>query len=435
MRIDSKLDAKSYMKLHSALVHLHALNFLEETSGDNGILSFKLDLPTNERSNIKYVFPYIESAKIKNAVDKIESDTHHTSIMVISYLYRAGLGLPKDAVLAEVWFNFAHKTVTVIEGKDVDMSLTFKKLKKHVSKLGRLAYLEDYLNQSAAISSSVDTTGDVKTRSQCVATPMPKGVDATFIYVKQLDGSYSLYAVSRPGKGMLERILTLRSSEEAKLNVPTKLNLKLKSSYVAISTRGVVENVDNVVRESGSYEVEDILKQVVEQGHTEIGNFIPDMTRSEKSSLKRQLGDLKELRLAIRKVKGKRLKDPAIAKRRSEDLAKYKLLKAKKKDLDIVEANAGRVLPAQSLTYYAYDLLVGSGLSEFKSPKVPYSRLQEVITTEGFNVMPYVVCKGSKINVKSLTKAFKLDFKSVRVRREVPSKSTSGLALWVKHKV
>lgn len=434
MRIDSKLDAKSYMKLHSALVHLHALNFLEETSGDNGILSFKLDLPTNERSNIKYVFPYIESAKIKNAVDKIESDTHHTSIMVISYLYRAGLGLPKDAVLAEVWFNFAHKTITVIEGKEVDMSLTFKKLKKHVSKLGELAYLEDYLNQSASIATSVDTTGDTKTRSQCVATPMPKGVDATFIYVKQLDGSYSLYAVSRPGKGMLERILTLRSSEEAKLNVPTKLNLKLKSSYVAISTRGVVENLDNVVRESGSYEVEDILKQVVEQGHTDIGNFIPDMTRSEKSELKRDLKGLKDLKSSLKERKGKKLKGSK-AKHYADDLAKYKLLKSKQADLSILEANKGRVLPAQSLTYYAYDLLVGSGLSNFKSPKVPYSRLQEVITTEGFNVMPYVVCKGSKINVKSLTKAFKLDFKSVRVRREVPSKSASGLALWVKHKV
>ena len=434
MRIDNiHLDAKGYSKLHQALVHLHSMSLLIETSGDNGIMSIKLDLPTNTKSKICYVYPFIKAVALEPILEKAK-ELNHRSLLALSYLYRAGLGVPKDEMLSEVWFNFAHRTVTVVDGKEVDLKKCFARLKRHLKDVGDILYLEDYVNQSQTISENVNVLGEHKVRN-CVAVPKPKGIDATFIYSKQLDGSYLLYAVVRPEKGMLERILTLRSSEGSSLKVPHIIKPKLKSSFIAIVTRAVVEDVNRVIRpnEDIKYSDTDILKMSVQKGTLEKSDVIPVIDRLDKKGILSPEA-YAELGAKIESMRSKKLKPKAAA--RLEILIKqHSAERWKQSAVEAETNNKGRVIATECLTFYAYDLLIGGSMSNFKSPKVSYSRLTKVITTEGFNVMPYVECEKRKINVKTLKTKMPVDFANVVLRKEKPDKGDSGIALWTKHKV
>lgn len=434
MRIDNiHLDAKGYSRLHQALVQLYALNHLTETSGDNGIMSIKLDLPTNTKSKIRYVYPFIEKSTLEGVV-RLAKDMTHNGLLALSYLYRAGLGLPKDEVLSEIWFNFAHKTVTVVDNKEVDLGLCFEELDKHVSKIKGLAYLEDYIKQGKTISNNIQVLGEHKARS-CVAVPRPKGIDATFIYSKQLDGSYLLYAVVRPERGVLERILTLRSTEGSSLKVPHVLKLKLKSSFVAVVTRGVVEDPSIVVRPIDSEPLTDVevLKTTVGKGTLEKNDIIPVLDRLDKRGLL-SVEAYAELGDKIEKLKLKRLKPKGEA--RLEALIAQHTAERWKQSAVLAEIeNKGRLLATESLTFYAYDMLVGVSMSNFKSPRVSYSRLTGVLANEGFNVMPSVECTGRKINVKTLKSKLPLGFTNYSVRKETPVKGDSSIALWARYKV
>lgn len=432
MRIDNiHLDAKGYSKLHQALVHLHAMSLLIETSGDNGIMSIKLDLPTNTKSKICYVYPFIKKSTLSPVLEKAY-EMNHQGLLAVSYLYRAGIGVPKDEVLSEIWFNFAHQTVTVVDNKEVDLKKCFARLKRHLKDVGENLYLEDYINQSQTISENIITLGDHKARN-CVAVPRPKGIDATFIYSKQLDGSYLLYAIVRPNKGVLERILTLRSSEGSSLKVPTIIRSKFKSSFIAVVTRAVVTDPNNVIvaDESVKYSDTDVLKMSVGSGTLEKSDVIPVIDRLDKKGILSPEA-YRELGLKIESLSAKKLK--AKAKARLELLIEQHTAERWKQAAVTAEINnKGRVLATESLTFYAYDMLVGSSMSSFRSPKVSYARLTKVLTTEGFNVMPYVECTGRKINVKKLK--LPLEYSNVVVRKEKPVRGDSDISLWAKHKV
>lgn len=388
-------------------------------------LGLKIDvLSSDSKETETHVLPLVETKQILPVVKRAKKNVAHHDLMFISLMYSSGIGVRRDPVLADVWRSFAHKVIPTVEGKELDYAKCHKALRKEVKPLKheQYAYIDAVAQHYIDMCDSCGYTGKVKDGKHFII-PRPTGLDVNLVYTKQLTGEYRLYAAVNEKYGFLPNIVLNKSP-----SIPEIIKPKLKSPYVVIATRAVVTNLN--VYSTVEPTQQDILLELVNPELRPKSFYAPEFIK-EYNLTDEQVAEYKQtVANAKKRKKGSKWSKRAkqAYKEAKRKLKEYKIYLEGKK---LHEEARRKKTPVGCTTFYAFDLFTAKSDQDFLVPRVEYSRIQALLGSLGFAVIPAIHAKYSTNSVNKLRKQSDMEFTNVLVRNfdTLKGKRTNHLPL------
>lgn len=408
----------------STLEQLHYRSLLEPVDEklSNTGFSCQLSLAKPEgKDTTVNVVPRINLNRLQYYLNSLNDDFKSNDCVIISYLYRVGLGLPKDKRLAEYWNCFSNFIQPVQDDNVIPFDDLMHVLEAHINQAkrqswcGRYSYLgsvKDHFSTfskymyKSPIGEAIDSAKDAKSKTGYVMKT-PSDSRQGFLVYKFKENGYILYgAWVETESGYAPFIRQVFDSE-----IPSSIkreNLKDFGTYLIIPGYFSFKDTVKSIMPSTTQKIEMVWDDCLDQDLFSHADFKPEETpsiRNAKKFLSKYRESHSRAHVYIEENAGSKDRNVKRTLKKAQALInRYAEYDETVKSFREASRAWNTLNPAKHLTFAAHDMFLEDPVSGYKHLKVDFLKILKKLNQCGFET-PHVK-PVSFNNVNKLSKKY-----------------------------